>query len=102
MGRQPAREHQSPRDDNTNNCRYFMINTRLLMAGVIASAALVTGCNQETSEKPSAEMTLETLEQKVSYTIAADIAGNLKQRDFVVDTEAFVAAFNDVNSDAEL
>ncbi|HEY7883339.1 MAG TPA: FKBP-type peptidyl-prolyl cis-trans isomerase [Cellvibrionaceae bacterium] len=79
-----------------------MINKRLLMAGVIASAALVAGCNQEAAEQPSAEMTLDTLEQKVSYTIAADIAGNLKQRDFNVDIDAFVAAFTDVQNDAEL
>lgn len=79
-----------------------MINKRLLMAGVIASAALVAGCNQGAEETAEAEVSLETLEQKVNYTIAADIASNFKQREITLDIEAFTAALRDVQADAEL
>lgn len=79
-----------------------MINKRLLMAGVIASAALVAGCNQSADETAEAGVTLDTLEQKVNYTIAADLASNFKQRDIPLDVDAFTAALRDVQTDAEL
>ncbi len=79
-----------------------MINKRLLMAGVIASAALVAGCNQGAEETAETEVALETLEQKVNYTIAADIASNFKQREITLDIDAFTAALRDVQADTEL
>lgn len=80
-----------------------MTSKRLLMAGVIASVALMAGCNQGAEEATAeSELSLETLEQKVNYTIAADIASNFKQREIPIDIEAFTAALRDVEADAEL
>ncbi len=79
------------------------MNNRLLIAGLMASAVLLTGCNEGTAEKEVVEkaLALETLEQKVNYSIALNLASNFKQRDVTIDIEAFTLALTDVRDDIE-
>lgn len=76
-----------------------MINKKLLVAGLISSVVLVAGCNKE-AEKPKA-VELTTLEQKVNYTIARNLANNFKQNGLVVDPESFMLALNDVRDNVD-
>ncbi|MDO3381436.1 FKBP-type peptidyl-prolyl cis-trans isomerase [Gilvimarinus algae] len=79
-----------------------MINKRLLMTGMLCSAALIAGCNQGDSQQDTAkEVQLETLEQKVNYAIALNMASNFKQREVPIEVEAFTAALTDVRDDKE-
>lgn len=74
------------------------MNKRLLIAGLMASTVLIAGCNGGTTEEAVVEkaVTLETLEQKVNYSIAMNMATNFKQRDVPIDVEAFTLALKDV------
>jgi outer membrane murein-binding lipoprotein Lpp len=53
-----------------------MINKKLLV-GLVSSVVLVAGCQKEAEEPKAVE--LKTLEQKVNYTIARNLANNFKQ-----------------------
>jgi FKBP-type peptidyl-prolyl cis-trans isomerase FkpA len=76
-----------------------MINKKLLVAGLISSVVLVAGCNKEAEEPKAVELT--TLEQKVNYTIARNLANNFKQNGLVVDPESFMLALNDVRDNVD-
>lgn len=84
-----------------------MFNKRLMMAGVICSATVLAGCNQESPDAPATapeadkQVTLETLEQKVNYAIALNMASNFKQREVPIEVEAFTQALTDVRDDKE-
>ncbi|BFM22430.1 FKBP-type peptidyl-prolyl cis-trans isomerase [Gilvimarinus japonicus] len=84
-----------------------MFNKRLLMAGVICSATVLAGCNEGGSEATDkaaatdAKATLTTLEQKVNYAIALNMATNFKQREVPIEVDAFTQALTDVRDDKE-
>lgn len=77
-----------------------MMNKRLLMTGVICSAAILAGCNQGESEATK-EVTLDTLEQKVNYAVGLNIASNFKNREVPIELDAFTKALKDVRDDVE-
>jgi FKBP-type peptidyl-prolyl cis-trans isomerase FkpA/FKBP-type peptidyl-prolyl cis-trans isomerase FklB len=84
-----------------------MFNKRLLMAGVICSATVLAGCNQDSSEPADqaaaadSQANLTTLEQKVNYAIALNMAANFKQRNVPIEVDAFTQALTDIRDDKE-
>lgn len=84
-----------------------MFNKRLLMAGIICSATVLAGCNNDSSEASdkaaatNASVTLTTLEQKVNYAIGLNMASNFKQREVPIEVDAFTLALTDVRDDKE-
>lgn len=77
-----------------------MINKKILVVGLISSALMV-GCNKE-AEKPAATIELTTLEQKVNYAIAQNMAQNFKQNGLTIEPDIFVMALADVRDGVEL
>lgn len=74
-----------------------MFTKRLLAISIIAaSTALVVGCKEEKKVDDAAKIT--TLEQKVSYVIAFNMAKNLKQNKVELDQDALVLALNDAKA----
>lgn len=79
-----------------------MMNKRLLMTGMLCSAAILAGCNQGDAEKETTkEVQLQTLEQKVNYAIALNMANNFKQREVPIEVDAFTQALKDVRDGTE-
>jgi FKBP-type peptidyl-prolyl cis-trans isomerase FkpA len=74
-----------------------MINKKLVMIGLMASAALVVGCKEE-AKKPDDSAKLQTLEQKASYIIGQGMGKQFKSSDFALETDAFVLAINDLKA----
>lgn len=63
---------------------------------LLAGAGLVlSGCNME---KKDTNITLETLNQKVSYSVGYDIAKNFKDNNFDLDINLLHAGFNDAQN----
>lgn len=71
-----------------------MINKKLLVVGLMSSV-LMMGCNKE-AEKPDDSKLLTTLEQKVNYVVAQNMAQNFKQGGLTIEPEAFALALRDV------
>jgi FKBP-type peptidyl-prolyl cis-trans isomerase FkpA len=76
-----------------------MINKKLLVVGLISSVVMV-GCNKE-AEKKEETVKLETLEQKVNYVVAQNMAQNFKQGGLTIEPEAFALALKDVRDGVE-
>ncbi len=74
-----------------------MINKHLIIAGLVASAVLVTGCKED-AKKQDDSTKIATTEQKVSYLIGQNMAKSLQQNGVVLETESFLLAVNDVKS----
>jgi FKBP-type peptidyl-prolyl cis-trans isomerase FkpA/FKBP-type peptidyl-prolyl cis-trans isomerase FklB len=74
-----------------------MINKKLAIIGLMASAALVVGC-KEGAKKQDDSAKLQTMEQKASYIIGQNMGKQFKQSDFNVDTDSFVLAINDIKA----
>lgn len=68
---------------------------RLLVVLLVGLALMLFGCNEE-KKKPVPK--LDTLQQKVSYSIGYDIAKNFKENDFVLDFDLLNAGLLDGNS----
>ncbi len=60
----------------------------------IAGLALLVGCNQQTAEK-SSEVTLDSDNAKLSYSIGLDVGQSLKTLGSDIDKAAFMAAVSD-------
>lgn len=75
------------------------MNKYSLAAAVALGIALV-GCNKQESSA-SAEVALESQEQKVSYIIAEDMARRLKSQGVSLDTNIVAMALSDVASDRD-
>lgn len=73
-----------------------MINKKLVMIGLMASAALVAGCKEDAKKKEPAK--LDTLEQKVSYLIGQSIGKNIQQMDVAIDNDILLSAIADVKA----
>ena len=71
-----------------------MINKKLLIVG-LASAVLIVGCSKE-EKQPDPSTLLQSLEQKVNYTIAQNLANNFKQSGVTIEPETFALALKDV------
>jgi FKBP-type peptidyl-prolyl cis-trans isomerase FkpA len=71
-----------------------MINKKLLIVG-LASAVLIAGCSKE-EKQPDPSTQLQSLEQKVNYTIAQNLANNFKQSGVTIEPETFALALKDV------
>lgn len=76
-----------------------MINKKLLVIGLISSA-LMMGCNKE-AEKQDDSVALTTLEQKVNYVIAQNMAQQMQQGGLTIEPEVFAMALKDVREGAE-
>ncbi|MES2675428.1 MAG: FKBP-type peptidyl-prolyl cis-trans isomerase [Pseudomonadota bacterium] len=76
-----------------------MINKHLIIAGLVASAVLVTGCKGKEEPKKQDDSTkIVTTEQKVSYLIGQNMAKSLQQNGVVLETDSFLLAVSDVKS----
>lgn len=76
-----------------------MINKKLLIVG-LASAVLIVGCSKE-EKQPDPSTLLQSLEQKVNYTIAQNLANNFKQSGVTIEPETFALALRDVRDGTE-
>lgn len=70
------------------------------LAAAIALGIALVGCNKQESAG-SADIKLESQEQKVSYIIAEDMAKRLKSQDVALDPRIVAMALNDVATDHE-
>ncbi len=71
---------------------------QIIMA--LALSTTLYGCNKEEAEAPK-ELTLDTLEQKVSYVIAFDTARRMQAEGFTLDANAVAFAIEHLNSGKE-
>lgn len=76
-----------------------MINKKLLVVGLISSVAMV-GCNKEAAKQDEV-VKLETLEQKVNYIVAQNMALNLQQSGLTVEPDAFAQGLRDIRNGVE-
>ena len=72
-----------------------MINKKLAIIGLMASAALVTGCKDDAKKQAPK---LDTLEQKVSYLIGQNIGNGIKQNNIALDQDSFLLGLNDAKN----
>ncbi|GGY83010.1 peptidyl-prolyl cis-trans isomerase [Cellvibrio zantedeschiae] len=72
-----------------------MINKKLAIIGLMASAALVAGCKEDAKKQAPK---LDTLEQKVSYLIGQNIGSGIKQNDIALDQDSFLLGLNDAKN----
>lgn len=77
-----------------------MFNKKLLVVSLMSTALLV-GCNKDEAPKVDAVAKLETLEQKVNYAIAQNMAQNFEQGGLTIEPEAFAQALKDVRDGVE-
>lgn len=71
---------------------------RIWMVLLISSVLALSGCNEE---KKSAEVSLDTLNQRVSYSVGYDVAKNFKDNEFNLDMAIVLAGLNDAQNSAE-
>jgi len=74
-----------------------MINKKLAIISLMASAALVAGCKEDAKKQAPK---LDTLEQKVSYLIGQNIGNGVKQSGITLDQDAFILGLNEVKAPA--
>lgn len=74
---------------------------QLTMAIAGVAVLSLIGCNKEAEKEAPKELTLETVEKKVSYIIGYNTAQQAKQNGVVLDAQALAAAVEDINTDAE-
>jgi len=67
---------------------------------MLAGLVTVAGCQKE-AEQTNTEVELDTLEQKVSYTIGVSVAENIRIDQFAFDSAAFNQAIEDVKAGAD-
>jgi len=72
---------------------------RLWIVMLVGMALVVGGCKTEQTE--SKEVSVETLQQRVSYSVGLDIARNFKQNGFELDADLLVQGIKDGQGDAE-
>lgn len=77
-----------------------MISKKLFVVGMMSSLVLLAGCNKEEEKKDPKEL-LNTLEQKVNYTIATNLANNFKTNGVELQMDSFVLGLTDVRDGVE-
>lgn len=65
---------------------------------LVVSVVALSGCNEE---KKSAEVSLDTLSQRVSYSVGYDIAKNFNDNEFSLDMAIVLAGLNDAQNSVE-
>ena len=70
------------------------------LAGISTITLALFACNDDTAS--SSKNSLESLQQKASYSYGVDIATRLKQQDVGLDISAFNQGISDAYSGAEL
>lgn len=76
------------------------MKNQIIIAAAATALLGLTGCNQETEVAPK-EVTLDTIEKKVSYIVGYNNAKQAKADNFTIDADATAKAINDLYSDAE-
>jgi FKBP-type peptidyl-prolyl cis-trans isomerase FkpA/FKBP-type peptidyl-prolyl cis-trans isomerase FklB len=74
---------------------------KTLLSAASLAIVLLTGCEKGDDMETKAELELESMEQKVSYTIGVSIAENVNVQDFAFDLDAFSQAVADVKAGRE-
>lgn len=74
---------------------------KTLLSAASLAIVLLTGCEKGAEMETDKELTLDTLEQKVSYTIGVSIAENVQVQDFAFDVDTFAQAVADVKAGRE-
>jgi FKBP-type peptidyl-prolyl cis-trans isomerase FkpA/FKBP-type peptidyl-prolyl cis-trans isomerase FklB len=71
-----------------------MINKHLVIAGLVASVALVSSCKED-AKKQDDSAKIATIEQKFSYLVGQNITKSLQQNGVTIDNDAFMLAVSD-------
>ena len=75
-----------------------MKNKLIKMTAIASALLIVTGCNEEKVEDKPKEITLDTMEQKVSYIFGFNTVKQIQSQDpdFVLDSDIVAAAIKEV------
>lgn len=71
---------------------------RIWMVLLVSSVVALSGCNEE---KKNVDVSLDTLSQRVSYSVGYDVAKNFKDNEFNLETALVLAGINDAQNGAE-
>jgi FKBP-type peptidyl-prolyl cis-trans isomerase len=69
---------------------------------LIVATALLLGCQNKSTEVEATALSLESQDQKVSYSLGANLAGRLATDGLPLDNESFIQAMRDVFEGKEL
>ncbi|WP_321533082.1 FKBP-type peptidyl-prolyl cis-trans isomerase [uncultured Desulfuromonas sp.] len=72
---------------------------RLWIVMLVGVALVLGGCKTEQTE--SKEVSVETLQQRVSYSVGLDVARNFKENEFELDTDLILQGIKDAQSGAQ-
>ncbi len=75
-----------------------MKNTVIKMTAIASALLVVAGCNEKQAEEKPKEITLETMEQKVSYIFGFNTVKQIQSQDpdFILDSDIVSAAIKEV------
>ena len=76
-----------------------MISKKLVMIGLMASAALVVGCGKDAKKEEAPK--LETLDQKISYMMGQQMGKGVQQMEITLDKDLVLLAIADVKAAAD-
>ena len=76
-----------------------MINKKLVMVGLMASAALVVGCGKDAKKTEAPK--IETLDQKISYLMGQQMGKGVQQMEITLDKDLLLLAIADAKAAAE-
>lgn len=62
---------------------------------------MIAGCNQDGQNDTKAELSLESIEQKVSYVVGYDTARRMQAEGFTLDADVIAQAVEDLNAGTE-
>ncbi|TVZ37259.1 FKBP-type peptidyl-prolyl cis-trans isomerase FkpA/FKBP-type peptidyl-prolyl cis-trans isomerase FklB [Alteromonadaceae bacterium 2753L.S.0a.02] len=74
--------------------------TKTQILAVAATSLILAGCGKEAAQ-PAKEVTVETLEEKVSYLLGYNMASQAKANDFVINADVMALAVQEVNDGKE-
>ncbi|WP_316348989.1 FKBP-type peptidyl-prolyl cis-trans isomerase [Desulfuromonas acetoxidans] len=72
---------------------------RLWIVMLVGVALVLGGCKTEQTE--SKEVSVETLQQRVSYSVGLDVARNFKENEFELDTDLILQGIKDAQNGAQ-
>ena len=76
-----------------------MINKKLVMIGLMASAVLVAGCGKDVKKQEAPK--LDTLDQKISYLMGQQMGKGVQQMEITLDKDLLLLAIADVKAAAD-
>jgi FKBP-type peptidyl-prolyl cis-trans isomerase FklB len=71
---------------------------RIWIVLLVSSVLALSGCNEE---KKNVDVSLDTLSQRVSYSVGYDVAKNFKDNEFDLDMAIVLAGLNDAQNSVE-